>query len=69
MKKKWHEFKERISDILKFIILTFVGSMGFWFIYMIIWFAVGLPQTNWAMWVLLALALGSEWLYVKWLEN
>lgn len=69
MKKKWSEIKEHISDIIKFIICTFTGVMGFWLIYMIIWFAVGLPQSNWAIWLLLALAFGSERLFIEWLQN
>lgn len=69
MKKKWPEIKERIINTIKFMIFTTTGVMGFWLIYMIIWFAIGLPQTNWAIWLLLALAFGSEYGFVTWLQN
>lgn len=66
MKKNW---LEKIVEALKFISCVFVMTMGFWIIYTIAWFAIGLPETNWAMWLLFALAMLSEFLYVKWISN
>jgi hypothetical protein len=69
MKQKWNDTKEQIVNALKFTILTTTMIMGFWVTYAIIWFAVGLPETNWAMWILFALSIASECCYVKWIAN
>lgn len=69
MKKKWLEHKDKLINAAKFMILTAVMIMGFWVIYATVWFLIGLPETNWAMWILFALSMGSEWLYIKWLMN
>lgn len=61
--------KDRIVNAIKFYLLTWMMSMGFWISYVFIWYALGLPIVNWGMWILLALAFASEWLYIKWLQN
>ena len=67
MKKIPDELKETIINALKFVVFTVVMTFGAWFIYAMIWFAVGLPQTDWALMSLFVLALGSVCLYIKWL--
>lgn len=69
MKKLSWETKEKINEALKVIVLITVMTFGFWFNYSFIWFAIGLPQTSWALLVTLALAIASEYGYFKWLEN
>lgn len=76
MKNVWKKFKDNlsinkqnISDFFKFIILVGAMTAGFWIIFAFIWFAVGFPQTGWALYLLLAIAFLVEVLYVWWLEN
>jgi hypothetical protein len=59
---------EKIVMVIKAFLLVFVMFIGFWFGYAFIWFTVGLPQTEWALWICFALALLSEFGYCKWLE-
>jgi hypothetical protein len=69
MKKKWSEWKDRIVNAIKFTIFTVTGIVGFFFIYTMIWLGVRIPFADWSLWVLFALAMLSEWLFVKWLSN
>ena len=69
MKEKWNNVKEKIDSITKFFLLSFMMLMGFWFSYCLAWFAIGLPQTNWAIGLLLGVAVLSELGYVRWLMN
>ena len=68
-KETWTSFKERFIEDLKFIILAIVFFMGAWTICAVAWFASGLPQDTWAMYLLFGVALICEWLYFKWLSN
>lgn len=69
LKDKWPEIKETIINYIKFHMLAILMSIGFWFVYTLIWFGVGLPQTNWAMLVTCILALVSEYLYLRWVTK
>lgn len=68
LKKFWSYLKENIVDILKFVIFTVTGTVGFWMIYAVAWFSLGLPAEDWALWVLFALGIASEYGFIKWLE-
>lgn len=61
--------KEKIANGIKFFLFTFMMINGFFFTYMFTWFAVGLPQENWAVWLTWVLALLSEYGYVKWITE
>lgn len=69
IKEKWPKIKDRLINALKFNILVLTMIMGIWFILAILWFSIGLPQTTWAMWILFALSVIAEWLYIKWVSN
>jgi hypothetical protein len=70
MKKvNWAEIREEVVNALKFTIFIVTTLLGFWVGFAFIWIAVGLPQTNWALWLLFGLALGCDWLFAKWLAN
>lgn len=60
--------KDKIVDFLKVFLLMFSMVMGFFFIYAFAWFALDLPVTQWAMLLLLALALLSEYGYYRWIR-
>ena len=61
--------KEYIVNIIKLVLLIFMMVNGFFMSYAFIWFAVGLPQTNWAIGILYALACISEYGYYRWLAE
>jgi hypothetical protein len=69
MKDKWLEIKETIINYIKFHMLAILMSIGFWFVYTLIWFGVGLPQTDWALLVTLVLAFISEYIYIRWVTK
>lgn len=69
LKELWSKAKYQVIDIIKFLIFTITGIMGFWAIYGMIWIANGLPTSNQVMWVLFALAMASEWFFFKWLTR
>lgn len=69
MKNKWNELKENISNIIKLFLLFFMMICGFWISYCFVWYAVGLPLTNWALWLLLCAALFSEYGYYRWIRE
>ena len=58
-----------IIEILKLFILLFSMIMGFFLTYALIWFAVGLPQTDWALLLLLAVACLTEYGYYRWIRG
>lgn len=66
MKNWFLNFKESLFNTIKFALLTMFMIIGIWFSYFVIWSLLGLPQTDWALWVLFAAALGSEYFFVKW---
>ena len=61
--------KERIIGFLKVWILIIAMSMGFYLFYCSIWYAVGLPLTNWALWILVGLAALTEYGYYLWIRE
>ena len=63
MNELWSEFKTVLIDLLKFLILVIVMTVGFWAIYKWAWVSVGLPETTWHEWALLGLAGYSEYCY------
>ena len=46
MKFDWNYFKQQSVEYIKFGILILFMTLGFWFVYTLIWFVVGLPQNN-----------------------
>lgn len=66
-KEKWPTIKENISNALRCFLLAWLMTLGWWLSYALVWFAVGLPQTDWALWLLFGLASASEVLYIRWL--
>ena len=67
MKTKLKEILKQVVKALKIIIFSVVMIMGFWLIYGMIWFALGLPEVNWGMWLLSILAMVSARLFLWWL--
>lgn len=64
--------KDKIEIILNFIkvfLLFYIMVNGFYLVYAVIWFTVGLPQTNWAMWVIYAIACLTEYGYYRWIRS
>ena len=61
--------KENIVNWLKVVVLVSAMTMGFWIIYAFVWDAVGLPLTNWALWLLLAVAGLTEYGYSRWIRE
>lgn len=64
-----NELKEKIIDFIKIFLLLWMMAAGFWVTYCLIWFAVGLPQTNLAVSLLGVLACLTEYGYYKWLSE
>lgn len=70
MKKvNWSKVKDRIINIIRFIIFTVVMLVGFWAVYVVLWKALGFPLTNNALWVLFVQAVISETLFIKWFSK
>lgn len=70
MKKvNWTKVRDRIINIIRFIIFTVVMLVGFWAVYVVLWKALGFPVTNTAMWVLLIQAVISETMFIKWFSK
>ncbi len=61
--------KDNIVNGLKIIVLLLAMIMGFWIIYAFVWYAVGLPLTDWALWLLLAIAGLTEYGYCRWIRE
>ena len=60
--------KENILDAIKAFLLLFMMVQGFFFTYALIWYGIGLPQTKWALGLLYAIALLTEYGYYRWLR-
>ena len=58
--------KENVYNLLQVLVFLVAMIMGFWLIFMYVWYAVGLPLTNWSMWLLLAIAGLTEYGYFRW---
>lgn len=70
MKKvNWTKVRDRIINIIRFIIFTVVMLVGFWAVYVVLWKALGFPVTNNASWVLFVQAVISETLFIKWFSK
>lgn len=70
MKKvNWSKVKDRIINIIRFIIFTVVMLVGFWAVYVALWKVLGFPVTNNALWVLFIQAVISETLFIKWFSK
>lgn len=70
MKKvNWSKIKDRIVNIIRFVIFTVVMLVGFWAVYLVLWKALGFPVTNNALWVLFIQAVISETLFIKWFSK
>lgn len=61
--------RDNIINFLKLFVLLFSMTMGFYLIYAFIWFIVGLPLTNLALWLLLAVAGLTEYGYYRWVRE
>lgn len=61
--------KENISNFIKVFLLVFMMMMGFWISYCFVCHFVGLPLTNWTLWICFALAVASECGYYRWLRE
>lgn len=70
MKKvNWSKVKDKIINIIRFIIFTVVMLVGFWAVYVVLWKVLGFPVTNNALWVLFIQAVISETLFIKWFSK
>lgn len=70
MKKvNWSKVKDRIINIIRFIIFTVVMLVGFWTVYVVLWKVLGFPVTNNALWVLFIQAVISETMFIKWFSK
>lgn len=68
-KEKWPAIKENLSNAIKFILLTWLMTLGWWLSFALVWFPIGLPQTDWALGLLLGLSIVCEVFYIKWISN
>lgn len=59
--------KDKVINIMKVFILLFAMTMGFFFLYAIIWFCIDLPITKWTTVFLMILAGLSEYGYFRWI--
>ena len=57
-----------ILDCVKTALFIFMMTAGFWFTYAFIWYAMGLPQEDWALLVCFVLAALSDYGYITWLR-
>lgn len=73
MKKKIIEkltfIKTHWVSLVQFQLLTLMMTMGFYLTYCLIWLSVGLPQTEWALFILALVAAGTEWAYLWWVKR
>ena len=70
MKKvNWTKVRDRIINIIRFIIFTAVMLVGFWAVYVVLWKVLGFPVTNNALWVLFIQAVISETMFIKWFSK
>ena len=58
--------KGKILFLIKIHLLIAPAVFGYWFIYLLVWFGIGLPIETWSLWLLAILAGLSEWLFLKW---
>lgn len=65
MKEKIKNILNKALSVLKTAVFLLIMFMGIWAIYSMIWLGFGLPDANWAMWLLAALAFVSEYLVLR----
>lgn len=61
--------KNKIDNFMRLLVMIFTMVVGFFTTYALVWIAVGLPQTNWAMYLLCALAGLSMLGYILWVRE
>ena len=61
--------RNKIFDALKFLIWTHTMIMGFFFTYWLVWTALGLPRPTWALVLLFAVAVLTEYGYCRWIRE
>ena len=59
--------KNKISDLLRLFIFVFIMTMGFFFTYAFIWFAMDLPIVLWSVALLVAITVLTEYGFYKWI--
>lgn len=66
--REWtvNDMKDRIIDTIKFFLLLYTMSMGFFLTYAFLFALIGFELTNSLMWISVGLALLSELAYVHW---
>ena len=70
MKKvNWTKIRDRIINIIRFVIFTVVMLVGFWAVYVALWKVLGFPVTTNALWVLFIQAVVSETMFIKWFSK
>lgn len=67
-KKKidWPVVKEKFLNSVKAAILAIVMLVGFWAVYIFMWYELKFPITDAAMWLLFLQAVVSEAFFFKW---
>ena len=70
MKKvNWTKVRDRIINIIRFIIFTVVMLVGFWAVYVVAWKALGFTVYDTALWLLFVQAIISETMFIKWFSK
>ena len=70
MKKvNWTKVRDRIINIIRFIIFTVVMLVGFWAVYVVLWKVLGFPVNDTALWLLFVQAVISETMFIKWFSK
>ena len=67
MKNPTMTTKNSIKIIVQFFIILYTMTTGFWFTYLYIWAALGLPLVWWAMLITVALAVLSMVGFYRWI--
>ena len=67
MKINWKDALKNIVNSIKFGLLTFMMTAGFFISYAFVAYSVmSLSLTDTALWICFGLAIVSEFLYIKW---
>lgn len=69
MNRKDRRRKENIINGIKMGILLAMMTCGFYLTYCLIWATVGLPLTEWALLVNMAVATLTELAYMRWITR
>ena len=70
MKKvNWTKVRDRIINIIRFIIFTVVMLVGFWTVCVVLWKVLGFPVNDTALWLLFVQAVISETMFIKWFSK